>query len=46
MATGNLIIGIAVIILNILPFIFKKPRYLVLTGLVSVLLILLLKFVI
>jgi len=41
--TPNLIIGIIVIIINLLPLILKKPKYLLFTGILSVLLILGLK---
>ena len=44
--TSNIVIGTLIIIINLLPLIFKKPKLLLLTGLVSLLLILLLKFVI
>jgi len=36
----NVILGVLIIIINILPLIFKKPKYLILTGLLSVLSIL------
>jgi len=44
--TPNIIIGTIIIIINILPLISKKPKLLLVTGLLSLLLILLLKFVI
>jgi len=44
--TLNIIIGTLIVIINLLPLIFKKPKLLLTTGLISVLLILLLKFVI
>jgi hypothetical protein len=34
------ILGALIIIINILPLIYKKPKYLILTGLLSVLAIL------
>jgi len=43
-ATINLIVGIGIIIINLIPFILKKPRLLILTSIVSLLLILLLIF--
>lgn len=45
MVEANVIIGIAVIILNALPLILKKPKYLVLTGALSLFMLLLLIFV-
>lgn len=42
--TANVIVGTAVIILNLVPFIMKKPKYLLLTGLVSLLMLFLLLF--
>lgn len=42
--TINIIIGIAVIILNLIPFIIKKHKYLFLTILISVLMLFLLSF--
>lgn len=44
METINLIAGIGIIILNLVPFVFKKPRYLVLTSLISLIIILALIF--
>jgi len=44
--TQNMIIGSLIIILNAIPFIIRKYKYLVLTSLISLLLILLLKFVV
>lgn len=46
MITPNLAIGIVIIIINLIPLIMKKYKFLLFTGLLSVLLILLLKFVI
>jgi len=40
----NVIIGILVIVLNVLPLIFKKPGYLVLTGAISLFILLLFIF--
>lgn len=45
MATiAQVIIGVAVIVLNLIPFVLKKPKYLFLTILVSLLLLFLLAF--
>ncbi len=40
---NNLIIGSTIIILNLVPLIYEKYKYLILTGLLSALLILMLK---
>ncbi len=40
--TINLIIGISVIVLNLIPFVIKKPKYLFLTSLVSFIMLFLL----
>ena len=40
--TLNLIIGLAIILINLLPFVFKEYKYLLVTGLLSVLLSLML----
>jgi len=40
----NVVIGIAIIILNAIPFIMKKSKYVLLTGLISVLMLFLLVF--
>ena len=42
--TINVIIGSGIIILNLIPFILKKTKYLFLTILVSLLMLLLLVF--
>ena len=42
--TINIVIGTGVIILNLIPFILKKSRYVLLTGLVSLLMLFLLAF--
>lgn len=42
--TANLIIGIGIIVLNLVPFIAKKPKYLFLTILVSLIMLFLLIF--
>ncbi len=42
--TINVIIGVGVIILNLIPFILRKSRYVLLTGLVSLLMLFLLAF--
>jgi hypothetical protein len=44
--TPNIVIGSLIIILNAIPFIIRKYKYLILTSLISLLLVLLLKFVI
>ena len=44
--TPNVIIGSLIIILNLIPFIIRKHKYLILTASISLLLVLLLKFVI
>ncbi len=45
MATSaQIIIGLAVIIINLIPFVLKKPKYLFLTILVSLLMLFLLAF--
>ena len=38
----NQIVGIGIIVLNILPFIIKKPKYLFLTSLISLIMLFLL----
>jgi hypothetical protein len=38
----NTIIGVGIVILNIIPFIIKKPKYLFLTILVSLIMLFLL----
>lgn len=43
--TQNQIIGILIIIINLIPLITKKYKYLLPTGLISLFLILLVKFV-
>jgi len=40
----NQIIGIGVIILNLIPFIIKKPKYLLVTSIVSLVIIFLLLY--
>jgi len=40
----NLVVGVGIIIINLIPFILKKPRLLTLTSVVSLLIILLLIF--
>ena len=40
----NIIIGGGIIVLNIIPFILKKPKYLFLTILVSLMMLLLLLY--
>jgi len=40
----NLIAGAGIIVLNLIPFIMRKPRYLILTSVVSLLIILALIF--
>lgn len=42
--TINVVIGSGIIILNIIPFVMKKPKYLFLTILVSVLMLFLLVY--
>lgn len=42
----NVVIGILIIIINVIPIITKKYNYIYLTSLISLLLILLLKFVV
>jgi len=42
--TPNIIIGSLIIIINLIPFIIKKPKYLLLTSILSILLALILKF--
>lgn len=42
--TANVIIGIGIIVLNSIPFILKKSKYLLLTGLISLLMLFLLLF--
>jgi len=44
--TKDLLIGILIIVINAIPFIIKKYNYLLLTSVLSLLLVLLLKFVI
>ncbi|MFA7708114.1 MAG: hypothetical protein WCX73_04135 [Candidatus Pacearchaeota archaeon] len=38
MVESNLVIGITIIIINLLPMIFKKYKLLIITGAISVLL--------
>jgi len=38
----NIIIGVRIIILNIIPFLIKKSEYIFLTGLISLLMLMLL----
>lgn len=38
----NIIIGIGIIVLNLIPFIMKKPKYIFITILVSLLILLIL----
>jgi hypothetical protein len=40
----NLVVGIGIILINLIPFILKKPRLLLLTSAVSLFVILLLIF--
>ncbi len=40
----NIMVGVAIIILNLIPFALRKPKYLFLTIIVSLLLALLLMF--
>ncbi len=42
--TINVVIGSGIIILNLVPFVMKKPKYLFLTILVSVLMLFLLVY--
>jgi len=42
----NLIVGVLIITINLIALIFKKDKLLFVTGLLSVLLLLILKFVI
>jgi len=44
--TPNIIVGSLIIIINLIPLITKKYNYISLTSLISLLLVLLLKFVI
>lgn len=44
MVSANIIVGIGIIILNLIPIILNKPRYLILTGGISLFLALLLVF--
>ncbi len=41
----NVIVGILIIILNAFPLIFKKPRYIVLIGAISLFILLMLSFI-
>ncbi len=38
MAESNIIVGITIVIINLLPILFKKYRLLIITGAISVLL--------
>jgi len=38
----NQIIGISIIIINLIPFLIKKPKYLLLTSIVSLIMLFLL----
>lgn len=42
--TINLIAGIGIIVLNLIPFIMKKPKYIFITILVSLIILFLLAF--
>jgi len=44
--TPNLIVGSIIIIINLIPLIFKKYKLLLVTGLLSLLMLLLLMFVV
>ena len=44
MVEANIIIGTGIIILNLIPIILKKYKYLILTGVISLFLVLLLVF--
>ncbi len=46
MENANVIIGITIVVINLIPILFKKYKLLLVTGAISVLLALLLKFVI
>jgi len=43
-STPNIIVGSLIVIINLIPFIMKKPKYLLLTSILSILLALILKF--
>ncbi len=40
----NLIVGTGVIVLNLIPFILKKPKYLLVTAITSLLILFLLAY--
>ncbi len=40
----NTIIGIAIVILNLIPFILKKPRLLFVTSIISLIMLFLLQY--
>jgi len=40
----NQIIGIGIVIINLIPFIIKKPKYILVTSIISLLLIFLLLY--
>lgn len=42
MTQANIIIGVAIIIINLIPFLLKKPRYLLVTAIISLILVFLL----
>ena len=42
MESQNIIIGFGIIILNIIPFLIKKPKLLIITSIITVLLLYLL----
>jgi len=44
MITPNIVVGSLIIIINLIPLITKKYKYVFLTSLISLLLVLLLKF--
>ncbi|MBU3923302.1 MAG: hypothetical protein KJ592_00120 [Nanoarchaeota archaeon] len=37
----NIIIGTVIVVINLIPFILKKPRWLSITGIISLLIVLL-----
>jgi hypothetical protein len=43
---SNIIVGSLIVIINLIPIVLKKYKYILLTSLISLLLILLLKFVV
>jgi len=43
--TSNVIVGATIVIINLIPLILKKPKLLLVTGLVSLLILLLLIFI-